>query len=141
MSENKIINFSPGPAKIHGDVLTACKAGLFNYSGTGMSVMELSHRGKHFSKINSETEQLVRDLLEVPDNYKVLFLAGGGTGQFAGVPLNLMKGDNPRADYVITGTWSAKAAKEAEKYLKVCAHVISYISYFKFISIRNAKFI
>ena len=117
--KKNIINFSPGPAKIHSDVLAVCKEGIDNYCGSGLSVMEISHRGKHYSQINTETEQLIRDLLEVPDNYKVLFLSGGGTGQFSGVPLNLMRGDNPTADYVITGTWSAKAAKEAEKYLKV----------------------
>ena len=119
MSGNKLINFSPGPAKIAKEVLDSCKEGIDNFLGSGLSVMEISHRGKQYSKLNSETEQLVRDTLEVPDNYKVLFLSGGGTGQFAAVPLNLMKGDNPKADYVITGTWSAKAAKEAEKYLKV----------------------
>ena len=117
----KIINFSPGPAKIPGEVLSVCKEGIDNYNGTGLSVMEISHRGKLYSQINTDTEQLVRDLLDVPDNYKVLFLSGGGTGQFSAVPLNLMRGDNPSADYVITGTWSAKAAKEAEKYVKVCS--------------------
>ncbi|KAI6657367.1 hypothetical protein LOD99_115 [Oopsacas minuta] len=119
MSGNNIINFSPGPSKIAKDVLEACKVGIDNFLGSGLSVMEISHRGKHYAQLNKETEKMVRDVMEIPDNYKVLFISGGGTGQFAGVPLNLMRGDQPKADYVITGTWSAKAAKEAEKYLKV----------------------
>ncbi|XP_022085537.1 phosphoserine aminotransferase-like isoform X2 [Acanthaster planci] len=92
---------------------------MLNYNNMGLSMMELSHRSAEFSKIVHETLQDLRDLLDIPDNYKILLLPGGGTGQFSAVPMNLLRGGS--ADYIITGSWSAKAAKEAEKYGKVNA--------------------
>ena len=92
-----------------------------DYQGTGMSVMEMSHRSADFQKIIDEAEQDLRDLMKIPDNYKVLFLQGGASQQFAMIPMNLMK--NKVADYIVTGQWAKKAAKEAEKYGEV--HVIA----------------
>ncbi|KAM9811037.1 phosphoserine aminotransferase [Neosynchiropus ocellatus] len=114
------INFGAGPAKLPQSVLLQAQAELLSYSGLGISVLEMSHRSSDFNKILNKTENLVRELLNVPDNYKVMFLQGGGSGQFSGVPLNLIGLKEARsADYIVTGTWSAKAAKEAEKYGKV----------------------
>ena len=99
------------------EVLRQAAAEMMDYQGTGESVMEMSHRSKEFKKIIDQAEQDLRDLLEIPDNYKVLFMQGGGNQQFAAVPMNLMK--NGVADYIVTGQWAKKAAKEAEKYGKV----------------------
>ncbi|KAK3590638.1 hypothetical protein CHS0354_013672 [Potamilus streckersoni] len=121
MSESKkVINFSPGPAKIPEEVLLQAQKELVSYGSAGVSVMELSHRSSQFSKIINNTETCLRELLNIPNNYKVLFLQGGGCGQFSAIPLNLigLKPDHT-ADYVITGSWSSTAAKEAEKYGKV----------------------
>ncbi|XP_013385669.1 phosphoserine aminotransferase [Lingula anatina] len=116
----RVINFSPGPAKLPEKVLQQASKEMLNYDNTGLSVMEMSHRSAEFSKIMSTAEADLRDLLNIPDNYKVLFLQGGGSGQFAAIPLNLMNLKPARvADYKITGAWSSKAAKEAEKYGKV----------------------
>ncbi|XP_041356343.1 phosphoserine aminotransferase-like [Gigantopelta aegis] len=113
----RVINFSPGPAKLPEDVLHKAQAEMIDYGGTGVSVMELSHRSSHFVKIIGSAEKNFRDLLHIPDNYRVIFTQGGGTGQFAAAPLNLMKlKEGATADYIITGSWSMKAAKEAEKY-------------------------
>ena len=90
---------------------------MLDYRGTGMSVMEMSHRSKAFEEIIEDAEKDLRDLMNIPDNYKVLFLQGGGSTQFAMIPMNLMK--NKVADYIITGQWAKKAAAEAEKYGKV----------------------
>ncbi|KAK2181029.1 hypothetical protein NP493_414g00033 [Ridgeia piscesae] len=120
MASRKIINFSPGPAKIPEQVLERAQKELLSYQNTGISVMEMSHRSADFVKIISHAENTLRELLHIPDDYQVLFLPGGGSGQFAGIAMNLMGLKESRcADYVITGTWSAKAAKEAEKYGKV----------------------
>ncbi|KAF7665453.1 hypothetical protein LDENG_00143250 [Lucifuga dentata] len=120
MEQKQTINFGPGPAKIPQSVLLQVQKELINYNGIGISVLEMSHRSSDFSKILNTTENLLRELLNIPDNYKVLFLQGGGSGQFSGVPLNLIGLKEDRcADYFVTGTWSAKAAKEAEKYGKV----------------------
>ncbi|XP_016396703.1 phosphoserine aminotransferase-like [Sinocyclocheilus rhinocerous] len=101
-------------------VLLQAQKELLDCSGTGISILEMSHRSSDFSKIINTTENLLRELLNVPENYKILFLQGGGSGQFSGVPLNLIGLKEDRcADYLVTGTWSAKAAKEAEKYGKV----------------------
>uniref|UniRef100_A0A1A8G081 Phosphoserine aminotransferase n=1 Tax=Nothobranchius korthausae TaxID=1143690 RepID=A0A1A8G081_9TELE len=120
MEEKQIVNFGPGPAKLPKSVLLQAQKELLNYSGLGISILEMSHRSSDFNKILNKTESLLRELLNIPGNYKVLFLQGGGSGQFSAVPLNLigLKGDRC-ADYLVTGTWSAKAAKEAEKYGKV----------------------
>ncbi len=117
MSEGRIYNFSAGPAVLPEEVLKEAAEEMMNYRGCGMSVMEMSHRSKVFDDIIKETEQDLRDLMGIPDNYKVLFLQGGASQQFAAIPMNLMK--NGVADYIITGQWSKKAYQEACKYGKV----------------------
>ncbi|MGN8848095.1 3-phosphoserine/phosphohydroxythreonine transaminase [Bariatricus sp. HCP28S3_C2] len=113
----RVYNFSAGPAVLPEEVLKEAAEEMLDYQGTGMSVMEMSHRSKAFEKIITEAEQDLRDLMNIPDNYKVLFLQGGASQQFAMIPMNLMK--NKVADYIITGQWAKKAAAEAEKYGKV----------------------
>lgn len=112
-----VINFGAGPAKLPEPVLLRVQKELINCGDTGMSVMEMSHRGGDYKKIHEHTQRMARQLLEVPDNYEILFFQGGGTGLFAAICMNLMKTGS--ADYIVTGSWSAKAAKEAEKYGKV----------------------
>ncbi|KAK2156519.1 hypothetical protein LSH36_211g02043 [Paralvinella palmiformis] len=120
MASRQIINFAPGPAKLPEEVLQKAQDELCNYNKTGVSVMELSHRSSDFTKIINNAENGLRDLLNIPQNYKVLFMQGGGNGQFSAVPLNLMNlKEGSTADYIVTGSWSAKAAKEADKYGKV----------------------
>lgn len=114
---SRVYNFSAGPAVLPEEVLREAADEMLDYRGTGMSVMEMSHRSKAFEQIITEAEQDIRDLMGIPDNYKVLFLQGGASQQFAMIPMNLMK--NRVADYIITGQWAKKAAKEAEKYGKV----------------------
>ncbi|KAM7241069.1 hypothetical protein CapIbe_007641 [Capra ibex] len=112
-----VVNFGPGPAKLPRSVLLEVQKELLNYKGIGISVLEMSHRSSDFSKIINNTENLVRELLAIPDNYKVIFVQGGGCGQFSAVPLNLIGLKAGRcADYVVTGSWSAKAAEEAKKF-------------------------
>lgn len=113
----RVYNFAAGPAVLPEEVLKEAADEMLNYKGTGMSVMEMSHRSKAFEEIIEEAEKDLRDLMNIPDNYKVLFLQGGGSTQFAMIPMNLMK--NKVADYIITGQWAKKAAAEAEKYGKV----------------------
>ena len=114
---SRVYNFSAGPAVLPEEVLQAAADEMMDYKGTGMSVMEMSHRSKSFEEIITEAEADLRDLMGIPDNYKVLFLQGGASQQFAAIPMNLMK--NGVADYIITGQWAKKAAQEAEKYGKV----------------------
>lgn len=111
-------NFSAGPAAIPEAVLQQAQAELLDFRGTGMSVMEMSHRGKVFLDVAAEVEKDFRELLAIPQNYKVLFLQGGGKGEFSLVPMNLLRGGK-RADFVNTGHWSAGAIKEAKKYCEV----------------------
>jgi phosphoserine aminotransferase len=111
----RVFNFSPGPATLPESVLRQAAAEMLDWNGSGMSVMEMSHRGKEFIAIHAEAEALVRELLGVPANYKVLFMQGGAIGENAIVPLNLI-GRHGKADYVLTGEWSKKSAKEATKY-------------------------
>ncbi len=113
----RVYNFSAGPATLPVEVLEEAAAEMLDYHGTGQSVMEMSHRSAEFREIIETAEQDLRDLLEIPDSYRVLFMQGGGNQQFAAIPLNLAK--NGVADYILTGQWSRKAAKEAEKYVKV----------------------
>ena len=113
---SRVYNFSAGPAVLPEEVLKEAAAEMLDYEGTGMSVMEMSHRSKTFEKIIKEAEQDLRDLMGIPDNYKVLFLQGGAHLQFAMIPMNLMK--NGVADYIVTGSWAKKAWKEASKYGK-----------------------
>ncbi|KAJ0019213.1 hypothetical protein NQD34_006782 [Periophthalmus magnuspinnatus] len=120
MEQKSTINFGAGPAKLPQSVLLQAQKELLSYNSLGISVLEMSHRSSDFGKILNKTESLMRELLNIPDNYKVMFLQGGGSGQFSAVPLNLIGLKEDRcADYLVTGTWSAKAAKEAEKYGKV----------------------
>ncbi len=110
----RVYNFSAGPAVLPEEVLKEAAEEMLNYKGTGMSVMEMSHRSKAFQTIIETAEQDLRDLLHIPDNYKVLFLQGGASLQFAMIPMNLMK--HKKADYIITGQWAKKAYQEAKKY-------------------------
>lgn len=113
-----VINFGAGPAKLPQEVFVDVQRELLNYANTGLSVMEISHRSKDYSNVHDATLQSIRDILNLPDNYKVILLQGGATGGFAGVALNLI-GRTGTADYIVTGGWSSKAAKEAAKYGKV----------------------
>lgn len=115
---SRVYNFSAGPSMLPEEVLKRAQEEMVEYPGAGMSVMEMSHRSKAYDEIIKDAEKLVRELMNVPDNYKVMFVQGGGSTQFAMVPLNLgtKKG---AADYLITGQWAKKAAEEAEKYIKV----------------------
>ena len=110
----RIYNFSAGPAVLPEEVLKEAAAEMLDYNGTGMSVMEMSHRSKAYDTIIKEAEQDLRDLLNIPDNYKVLFVQGGASLVFASVPMNLMK--NKKAGYIITGQWAKKAYQEARIY-------------------------
>ena len=110
---SRIFNFSAGPAVLPEEVLARAGDEMLDWRGSGMSVMEMSHRGKEFIAIAAEAEKDLRDLLAIPANYKVLFLQGGATLQFSGIPMNLL-GGRGKADYVLTGEWSKKAAKEAQ---------------------------
>lgn len=111
---NTVYNFSAGPAVMPKPVLKEIQKELLDYQGTGMSVMEMSHRSGAFMKIYHDAVADLRTLMNIPDNYKVLFIQGGATLQFAMIPMNLMK--NGKADYIVTGAWSEKAYKEAKKY-------------------------
>lgn len=112
---NRVYNFSAGPSMLPVEVLENVQRDLLNYDGSGQSVMEMSHRSKEYKKIIEDAEANLRELMNIPDNYKVLFLQGGGTLQFAMVPLNLLR-NTKKADYVVTGTWAKKAYKEACKF-------------------------
>ena len=111
---NRVYNFSAGPAVLPEEVLKEAAEEMLDYNGSGMSVMEMSHRSKVFDEIIQTAEADLRDLLKIPDNYKVLFLQGGASQQFAMIPMNLMK--NKVADYIVTGQWAKKAWQEAQKY-------------------------
>jgi phosphoserine aminotransferase len=110
----RVYNFSAGPAVLPVSVLQEAADEMLDYHGTGMSVMEMSHRSKAFQQIIDEAEADIRELMDIPDNYKVLFLQGGASTQFAAIPMNLLK--NGKADYIVTGNWSKKAYEEAQKY-------------------------
>ena len=113
----RVMNFSAGPAALPQPVLERARDELLDLRGSGMSVMEMSHRGKPFMAIAEKAEQDLRRLMKIPDNYSVLFLQGGATGQFAAVPMNLANSQG--MDYVDTGAWSGKAIKEAQRYGRV----------------------
>lgn len=114
---SRVYNFSAGPAVLPEEVLESAAAEMLDYKGTGMSVMEMSHRSQAYTEIIETAEKDLRELMGIPEHYKVLFLQGGASQQFAAIPMNLMK--NRVADYIITGQWSKKAAQEAEKYGEV----------------------
>ncbi|XP_015124525.1 probable phosphoserine aminotransferase [Diachasma alloeum] len=132
----RVINFGAGPAKLPEEVLKGVQEELLSFANTKVSILELSHRSGDFAKVNQDTQDRCRELLNIPSNYKVLFMQGGGTGQFAAVPLNLISKTGV-ADYFITGSWSAKAAKEAAKYGKI-NHVLPKTSSYTEIPDRAA---
>lgn len=113
---SRVYNFSAGPAVLPEEVLKEAANEMLDYNGTGMSVMEMSHRSKAYQEIIETAEQDLRDLMNIPDNYKVLFLQGGASQQFAMIPMNLMK--NKVADFIVTGQWARKAYQEAQKFGK-----------------------
>ena len=114
---SRVYNFSAGPSCLPETVLKECADEMMDCNGTGQSVMEMSHRSKAYEPIIAKTEALVRELMNVPENYKVLFLQGGASTQFAMIPMNLKK--KGKAAYINTGVWSKKAIAEAKKYLTV----------------------
>lgn len=127
----RVYNFSAGPAVLPEEVLKEAADEMLDYKGSGMSVMEMSHRSKEYAAIIEEAEQDIRDLMQIPDNYKVLFLQGGASQQFAMIPMNLMK--NGVADYIVTGQWAKKAWQEAQKYGKANAIASSADKTFSYI--------
>ena len=127
----RVFNFSAGPSVLPEVVLKQAADEMMDYKGSGMSVMEMSHRSKVYDNIIKEAEQDLRDLMNIPDNYKVLFLQGGASQQFAAIPMNLMK--NGVADYIITGQWAKKAYEEAQKYGKANAIASSADKTFSYI--------
>ena len=128
---SRVYNFSAGPAVLPESVLQEAATEMMDYKGTGMSVMEMSHRSKAYQAIIDEAEADLRDLLNIPDNYKVLFMQGGASQQFAMIPMNLMK--NGVADYIITGQWAKKAYQEAKMYGKANAVASSADKTFSYI--------
>src|SRR5213075_416468 len=116
----RVFNFSPGPAVLPEEVLQRAAAEMQDWHGSGMSVMEMSHRGKEFISIAAQAEEDLRELLAIPANYKVLFLQGGAIGENAIVPMNLLRGKTT-IDFIHTGEWSKKTIKEAGKYAR--AHI------------------
>lgn len=114
----RVFNFSAGPAMLPEEVLKQAQAEMMDWNGSGMSVMEMSHRGKEFMSIAAEAEADLREVMAIPDNYKVLFLQGGASSQFAALPMNLLRGKS-KADYINTGDWSKKAIAEAKRYCDV----------------------
>ncbi|MBR1507500.1 MAG: 3-phosphoserine/phosphohydroxythreonine transaminase [Eubacterium sp.] len=127
----RVYNFSAGPSILPEVVLRQAADEMMDYKGSGQSVMEMSHRSKVYDNIIKEAEQDLRDLMNIPDNYKVLFLQGGASQQFAAIPMNLMK--NGVADYIITGQWAKKAYQEAKKYGKANAIASSEDKTFSYI--------
>ena len=128
----RVWNFSAGPSTLPEQVLQTAAAEMMDYRGSGQSVMEMSHRSKTFDKIIKDAEALMRELYQVPDNYKVLFLQGGASAQFSAIPLNFMNGSG-KADYIITGPWAKKAYQEAQKYGDVQAVASSADKTFSYI--------
>ncbi|MCK5504334.1 MAG: 3-phosphoserine/phosphohydroxythreonine transaminase [Thermodesulfovibrionia bacterium] len=114
----RVFNFSAGPAMLPGEVMEKAASEMTDWNGSGMSVMEMSHRGKEFMSIAEKAEADLREVLNIPDHYKVLFLQGGASGQFAMVPMNLLRGKDT-ADYINTGSWSKKAIAEAKRFCNV----------------------
>ena len=129
---SRVYNFSAGPSMLPLEALESAAAGITDYAGTGMSVMEMSHRSGAFGQILAEAEANLRKLMEIPADYVVLFLQGGATLQFSMVPINLLAGSG-RADYVVTGSWAEKAAKEAEKFGDIRIAASSRASNFTYI--------
>ena len=114
MANERVFNFSAGPSTLPVEVLQSIANEMLNYNNSGMSVMEMSHRSSSYLEVFDETKALLKKVMNIPDNYKILFLHGGATQQFSALPLNLMK--NKKADYIITGVFSKKSAQEAKKF-------------------------
>ena len=137
----RVYNFAAGPSTLPLDVLKEAQAELLDYQGTGMSIIEMSHRGKPFMAVNQEANELLRELMGIPENYSVLFVQGGASQQFAAVPLNLAV--NKKADYILTGNFAQKAYEEGLKYgdMAVCASSqeagYTYIPDMKNIKVRD----
>lgn len=134
----RVYNFSAGPSTLPEKVLEQAAAEMMDYQGSGQSVMEMSHRSKVFDKIIKDAEALMRELYNIPDNYKVLFLQGGASAQFSAIPLNFMNGTG-KADYIITGQWAKKAFQEAQKYGDVVAAASSADKTFNYIPKTKAE--
>ena len=117
---SRVYNFSAGPSMMPEAVLRKAADEMLDYQGSGQSVMEMSHRSKVFQSVIDEAEALLRELMDIPENYKVLFLQGGGSSQFSMIPMNLMTKSN-KADFIITGQWAKKAFQEASRYGKARA--------------------
>ncbi len=113
----RVYNFSAGPSMLPQSVLEKAAAEMLDYEGSGQSVMEMSHRSKIYGTIIEGAEALLREVMNIPDNYKVLFLQGGASTQFAAIPMNLGT-KSGKADYVLTGQWATKAQKEAARYIQ-----------------------
>src|SRR4030066_122452 len=126
---SRVFNFSAGPAMLPVEVLQQAASEMTDWHGSGMSVMEMSHRGKEFISIAEKAEADLREIMAIPGNYRVLFLQGGATSQFAMVPMNLLQGKNS-ADYINTGQWSKKAIAEAKRYCNVNVAATSEASNF-----------
>ncbi|CEL91639.1 unnamed protein product [Vitrella brassicaformis CCMP3155] len=118
VKDERLFNFSAGPCMLPVEVLQECQDHMMNWNGSGMGVMEMSHRGKEFVSIYNQTVSDLRDILQVPDSHSLFFMQGGATTQFASVPLNLLKEPSNAADYAVTGSWGDKAFKECQKYGK-----------------------
>lgn len=114
MTGKRVLNFSAGPSQLPIEVLETISKQMLNYSGSGMSVMEMSHRSSSYLEIFNSTKALLKKVMNIPDNYQILFLQGGATQQFSAIPLNLLK--NKKADYIVTGAFSKKAMQEAKKF-------------------------
>ena len=112
---DRIFNFSPGPATLPLEVLQQASADIINFDGSGIGICEISHRSKEFMNVAAEAESQLRELLEIPNNYRVLFLQGGASSQFFMIPMNLL-GPGKKATYLNTGTWSKKSIKEAKLF-------------------------
>ena len=132
---SRVYNFSAGPAVLPEDVLRECADEMLDYRGCGMSVMEMSHRSKMYQQIIDEAEADLRNLMAIPDNYKVLFLQGGASQQFTAVPMNLcaLPGANGKADYILTGMWAKKAYQEAARFIDAQAVASSADKTFSYI--------
>ena len=111
----RVYNFSAGPSMLPESILNRAAAEMLDYEGSGQSVMEMSHRSKVFDSIIKDAEKLMREIMNIPNNYKVLFLQGGASSQFAAIPMNFMNKNN-KADYIETGVWAKKAFQEAKRY-------------------------
>ena len=136
---SRVYNFAAGPAVLPEEVLKEAAEEMLDYNGTGMSVMEMSHRSKAFEQIIGDAEKTLRDLMNIPDNYKVLFLQGGASQQFAMIPMNLMK--NRVADHINTGQWAKKAIAEGKLYGKINVLASSEDKTFTYIpDLKNLKF-